>query len=689
MAAVKPTITLTGWGAKATLSPEIKGLAPPPPTKGRYRTRSAATGDIETKGAAHVKIKLADRHLSAFKGSTDEDRQNVATLLGINLSDDWVIHDAIIGAGLYLVHYRDGANAIELGRCRGTIVDLPNRQIYVNSYGYTPTATLQSISADNVDTNGALHFKDDNGTPQSFPAGEYYITQGVEGTVIRVFKHNGVVYRATFKKIDATGQRWMASEAFLEAWARLRGPTDAELFPADKKYSPWCYTYMVHSPDLFAGAQDPTTTGSLSFLGGQKFWDPLSAPYPRDEIDLGPVSPAVTRFDDSLIMPIPLIPASTLPTPPPLPRVAALPTPPPLPGVAALPSLTPGTGLMSAPTPIPAATPLSEAAFPSLPSKVSAQRAAPIKQLAPLAHIKRSAPPVVIEEKKAEAPSKSTTVLGDTAAKLATLVTSVLLPPPPPIPARAVRTPQLLTIPAANVVLKDGIFNGALTVDDARVGLGEFVIVFRVEPGAGPPESRPIRATIKIASPGYMWRTNMRMNSHNILESFCLLSTMTNKAAQRTFIRLIPHYGYDEKTMDLVALQMAEGKANFAPALPAGDTTWIPDKPSDRLIYIWFAFVMSLPLRFRRPALHLLKTFEEFRHQIIKHLIATVNGVSKGSIDHESLPKQIGEAVGRIIANKSGTVMKDVTTLVYRSQGREIWAIARAIITKYAQGVKA
>src|SRR3990170_1607956 len=72
-------------------------------------------------------------------------KEELGSILQIEVSEDWAIFDAIPEKELYLVSYKPGANVVKYGNLRGIAIDRQARTIVCSSFGYTPTITLNEF----------------------------------------------------------------------------------------------------------------------------------------------------------------------------------------------------------------------------------------------------------------------------------------------------------------------------------------------------------------------------------------------------------------------------------------------------------------------------------------------------------------------------------------------------------------
>jgi hypothetical protein len=218
--------------------------------------------------------------------TSNENRSKLNKILGV--SQGWSVWDR--ESTLDLIHYNSETGMLaQVGHLRGVVVDTAVGLIVASSYGYTPVATVDKITP--LD-DGSVSIDDQLGFNHRFKSFQMKI--GLEGVVIRVFKHGGKVYRATHRTLNPIHSHWGRSTYFLDMYWQLGGPKDEDLFDASVDYSPWCYVFLVVHPDLLVGTRQKVSKGYIALLTINKMWDPvkLNENYPTTvnwkNVDQGP-----------------------------------------------------------------------------------------------------------------------------------------------------------------------------------------------------------------------------------------------------------------------------------------------------------------------------------------------------------------------------------------------------------------
>jgi len=211
-------------------------------------------------------------------------REIVAEVLNLKVDKNWEIVSEDSDSSLYMVHYTNDADLDYFGNLRGVVVDIQNKNIVSHSYPNTPKCIRSSLS---LDENGILNLKDDLGREYNLNVNNLIFKIGFEGTLMHVFKHNGKVYHCTRKRLDVTRSRWGNSIPFGQMYEELNGPSDETLFSSEKKYSPYCHTFIMVHPDVLVATKDSAGKGYLVYLGPKQMYatDPENCPYPVEDLD--------------------------------------------------------------------------------------------------------------------------------------------------------------------------------------------------------------------------------------------------------------------------------------------------------------------------------------------------------------------------------------------------------------------
>lgn len=216
--------------------------------------------------------------------NVQELKAEIAKIANIENSPAWSISDVNADESLHLIHFNPESDPLRYGSIRGLVVDVKNKLLVAKSYSYTPTVKVPSLALN----DGQLNLTDDHGQIHNLKSGEFCIKKGCEGTIIRVFLHNGKVYHSSHRRLDVSRSRWGNSIPFLQMYQELNGPKPEELFDLTKKYSPWVHLFIVVHPGVANVTREDIGNGYLVYLGAKVMWHATQTSLTFDEVDLHP-----------------------------------------------------------------------------------------------------------------------------------------------------------------------------------------------------------------------------------------------------------------------------------------------------------------------------------------------------------------------------------------------------------------
>lgn len=200
----------------------------------------------------------------------------VADTLGLTINrSQWIITDAVPGKNLYNAHYTEAADMAMFGKLRGVVVDSERKFVVAKSFSFPFNAKSDQLTAD---AKGNLAVVDVNGNEHKFVSGEYSLHHGFEGVILRIFKHDGVVYTTSHRRLNVEKSHYGKSKRFIEMYNELGGPKPESLFDAGKKFSPYTYIFIVVHPDLLIGTKQDVGKGFLVLLSIETVFTPETAP---------------------------------------------------------------------------------------------------------------------------------------------------------------------------------------------------------------------------------------------------------------------------------------------------------------------------------------------------------------------------------------------------------------------------
>lgn len=234
-------------------------------------------------------------------------KSSIASILNIPNTNDWDVMDSRPDENLFLVHYKDGTEVKDewVRNLRGVVVDTLNKVVVCKSYGYTPTVTSTKI-------NDRFIFNDKNETIPLLEEDKFYM--GIEGTAIRVFKHNGTVYFSTHRKLDFSRSRWGGSPTFKEIYESLKGPNASDLFDEGKLFSPAVHIFLLSHPQILIATKAPIDKGFIAYLGHSSMWENDGSIFPQNSVcekylNSGLINGEKNKFlpsEEGIYIPIPL-----------------------------------------------------------------------------------------------------------------------------------------------------------------------------------------------------------------------------------------------------------------------------------------------------------------------------------------------------------------------------------------------
>lgn len=227
--------------------------------------------------------------------SNDDNRKTISKVLNIENNAAWQIVSSDPEHNLVMVHHKPEANLDEFGQIRGIAIDTEAEAVVCRSFGYTPVIESDRIT---IQEDGNVHLTDEMEVNHTVNPARAIFKIGFEGTIINVFKHDGVVYRSTRKRLDASRSRWGSSKTFMDMYWSLGGPSDDVLFNPTSEFSPYCHTFIIVHPDVLVVSKDNIGDGYLVYLGPKQMWstDLDTCPYKQTQED-GSLFDGVTQED--------------------------------------------------------------------------------------------------------------------------------------------------------------------------------------------------------------------------------------------------------------------------------------------------------------------------------------------------------------------------------------------------------
>lgn len=175
-----------------------------------------------------------------------------------------------------------------------------------------------------------------------------------------------------------------------------------------------------------------------------------------------------------------------------------------------------------------------------------------------------------------------------------------------------IHSPLSLTLESANYHLKYGYYH-ASDPEDIRQLTGEAVIMWREEDGE-------IMDIVKVHSPAYEWRCQMRGNNHNIRNQFYSLLNIAypdiarddaNWQRLQDRLILLPRYS----ASSIAELYNQNGSILLIPQTEVFREDY--GTRDDRIYLLWMNYLLSLPSNHQASVLNLYTEFESDRKEAI------------------------------------------------------------------------
>jgi len=209
-----------------------------------------------------------------------EIRRQIAEILNIEENGEWNISSYDPKNELYCIH-ADKMDIEKYKDLRGVIISLRHKKVIAKSHGFSPLVISNRLE---TDEEGTLTLKDTKGIEYIIPKKNYSLKYCLEGTVIRVMRFSGTTYYMTHRQLDFTRSRWIVTRTFKELYEELNGPSEDELFDLNKDYSPYCYYFLIHHPEVLNVCRDDVFKGNLVYIGKSTYWNKEDLNLQEDEI---------------------------------------------------------------------------------------------------------------------------------------------------------------------------------------------------------------------------------------------------------------------------------------------------------------------------------------------------------------------------------------------------------------------
>jgi hypothetical protein len=219
----------------------------------------------------------------------------VSEVLNLEVNGDWTVdfNDDLSLLSVPNDNTRSFSNTKNFNylKNRGVIIDNHTKKVIVPCYEEVPTfnvAGLWGIS------NNMMELSDKSGETYVLDASKTNFRYSFEGTVIRMFYHNGKVYLSTNRKLDCSKSKWGSKKTFYEMFEELGG-SKLKLFDEQKRYSPHCHFFVIVHPDLLICTKQDVGNGYLVYLGTYSCYDQSNCSYNLEDCDFELRLPEMTN----------------------------------------------------------------------------------------------------------------------------------------------------------------------------------------------------------------------------------------------------------------------------------------------------------------------------------------------------------------------------------------------------------
>lgn len=201
-------------------------------------------------------------------------KADVAAALKVPVCDDWDIVDEDPQRHLVLAHTSPDGDLAKYGWIKGIVLDTRTWRIVCQSYGSSHVVSLsmtrdlapvRAYAPGAKEPHEVFRVVTQDGQRLELRTDRLQWSDGHDGTVLRVWKHEGEVFVSSHKRIHIDRATWGGSPRFKELYTSLGGPTDA-LF-GDAPSSRAVYTFMLVHADLQIGSHLPIEKPFLLYLG--------------------------------------------------------------------------------------------------------------------------------------------------------------------------------------------------------------------------------------------------------------------------------------------------------------------------------------------------------------------------------------------------------------------------------------
>jgi len=245
--------------------------------EGESSQREVEQGLKEEKREGEDKEEGEEKKERDEKERRSHYKRIAAEILGVPCNDQWNIVDVFYSdeqnktGALIMVHYDSNADMSYYGHIRGIVIDVELRIVVANSYEYTPSAIVDSLS---TNSNGEVIIQDTDGKEHYFDEKTATFRHGLEGVVVRLFKWRGHVFQVSHRRFDISRSCWGDSRPFRQIYFDLGCPET--LFEEQEDFSPYVHFFLLVNDGVFHVSKFQASHGFAFYLEYRCMWSPDS-----------------------------------------------------------------------------------------------------------------------------------------------------------------------------------------------------------------------------------------------------------------------------------------------------------------------------------------------------------------------------------------------------------------------------
>lgn len=196
-------------------------------------------------------------------------KKKLSAIAGIELSPAWFICDRRENVGLYMIRYREDRPDLlnDWGHVRGWVIDLQNQRVICGSIRASEPIISNSIEK----TDEQYQVRHQSGNSYCFDTKTTTIQRGYDGVLLRIFKHQGVIYLINTRRftIAKSFRQYNPEKTFLNMYQEAGGPDLDSMYEDQDQNGDYCYYLMLVHPDLLISTKENVDIGYVVYLGSE------------------------------------------------------------------------------------------------------------------------------------------------------------------------------------------------------------------------------------------------------------------------------------------------------------------------------------------------------------------------------------------------------------------------------------